>query len=165
MQSAGYSRFVLPTDEKSIVCIVYNLLYQFSNKDIGFYDFLNEYFANENTSMGFETFCRSVIIPFEQSINSLYSRRYVLVESEEFQENYYNRIKSTIRKVFEELDTLKLKPIQKDELSTLLNSLYIASENSDKKTVFALMIGLDYFTKYNKHAIEVFESLEACFKK
>ena len=52
---------------------------------------------------------------------------------------------------------------EKEEFTLLLNALYIASENNDKKQVFALMIGLDYFTKVNKRARNAYLSLEECF--
>ena len=45
----------------------------------------------------------------------------------------------------------------------LLNSLYLASEKNDKKLVFSLMIGLDYFTKANKRAREFYYMIEECF--
>lgn len=163
IQTATDSKFILPSDEKSIICLVYNLLYQFSNKEIELYDFINEYYAEENTSDSFASFCKSVIIPFAQAISSLYERKYVLVNSNEYQDNYYNKIKMTIKSIYEKIDTLGLKLIQKDELCTMLNALYIASENCDKKMVFALMIGIEYYTKANKKVKSIYEQLENCF--
>ena len=63
------------------------------------------------------------------------------------------------------LDNFKLNLNQKEEFSMLLNSLFTASEKNDKKLVFALMIGLDYFTKANKKLRKTYLSLEECFEK
>ena len=61
------------------------------------------------------------------------------------------------------MEVFRLKVNEKEEFTLLLNALYIASENNDKKQVFALMIGLDYFTKVNKRARNAYLSLEECF--
>ena len=72
---------------------------------------------------------------------------------------------STIKLILKNLDLYKLNINQKEEFTMLLNSLYLASEKNDKKLVFSLMIGLDYFTKANKKSRNAYLSLEECFEK
>lgn len=154
-------KFSMPENEKAIICFVYNLLVKFKNNQINFYDFLTKYF--ENNDLDFKTFANMVIIPFKNSINSIYSKRHVLVETNDYQNNIYNKIISTIKLIVSNIDSFKLKMNEKEEFTMLLNSLFLASEKNDKKLVFSLMIGLDYFSKCNKKTRTAYLSLEECF--
>lgn len=156
----------MPTDEKEIVAFVYNLLYRFKNNEIDFYDFLSKFY-DKNAEIGspeFNSFASIIIVPFKNAVNLIYAKRHVLIESSDYQNNYYNKIKTTIRLILENLDNFKLNLSQKEEFTMLLNSLFTASDKNDKKFVFSLMIGLDYFTKANKKARNAYLSLEECFE-
>lgn len=156
-------KFIMPTDEKEIVAFVYNLLAAFKNNTINFYDFLNKFYPAENANVDFINFSNSIILPFKNCINSLYSKRHILVESNDYQNDIYNKIKTTIKLILSNLDKYKLKMTEKEEFTMLLNSLYYASEKNDKKLVYSLMIGLDYFSKCNKKTRTLYLSLEECF--
>ncbi len=156
----------MPTDEKQIIAFVYCLLYRFNTKEINFYDFLNKFFkTDENLGQEFKVFAESIILPFKTALNSLYSKRHIIVNANDYQKNYYNKIMTTIRLIMSNIDNFKLKINEKEEFTMLLNSLYIASEKNDKKLVFSLMIGLDYFSRCNKHARNAYLSLEECFTR
>lgn len=157
---------IIPTNEKDIISFVYNLLYRFQSGSMDFYEFLTTYFnADDDNNKQFAEFAKTVIIPFQNAINSIYSKRHILVETNDYQNNIYNKIMSTIKLILKNLDLYKLNMNQKEEFTMLLNSLYIASEKNDKKLVFSLMIGLDYFTKANKKSRNAYLSLEECFEK
>ena len=155
--------FVMPETEKEIVSFVYNLLYRFQNKDIDFYKFAKTYYKPELNNEDLEEFSKLLILPFKNSINSIYSKRHVLIETTDYQNNYYNKIKATVKLISKNIEEFKLNMNQKEEFSMLLNSLYIASEKNDKKLVFALMIGLDYFTRVNKKVRQYYFMIEECF--
>lgn len=158
--------FSLPTTDKEVVSFVYNLLYKFNSKTIDFYEFLKVYYNAENASgKEFGEFARTIITPFKNSINSIYSKRHVLVETNDYQNNIYNKIMTTIKLIVKSLDSYKLNMNQKEEFTMMLNSLHIASEKNDKKMVFSLMIGLDYFTKCNKKSRNAYLMLEECFER
>lgn len=157
------SSFTLPKDEKQIIACVYTLLFKFKNNEIKFYDFIKQYSKNDDTNNTFVNFANSVILPFKNAVNSIYSKRHVLVETTDYQSDIYNKIKTTIKLITNNIDNFKLKLNQKEEFSMLLNSLYIASTNNDKKLVYSLMIGIDYFTKCNKKTRSAYLSLEECF--
>lgn len=158
--------FSLPSTEKEIIAFVYNLLYKFSSKNIDFYEFLKTFYNAENAGgKEFGEFATSIIIPFKNAINSIYSKRHVLVETSDYQNNIYNKIMTTIKLIVKNLDGYKLNMNQKEEFTMLLNSLHIASEKNDKKLVFSLMIGLDYFTKCNKKSRHAYLMLEECFER
>ena len=158
---------VLPSEEKEIISYAFSLLFHFDNKSLDFYKFVNTYFAIEDEPIGNEivNFAKSVIVPFKNAVNSIYSKRHIIVETDDYQKNYYNKIISTIRLIIKNIDNYKLKMNEKEEFTMLLNSLYIASEKNDKKLVFSLMIALDYFSIVNKKARVAYIALEECFTK
>ena len=149
--SENYANFSIPSSDKEIVAFVYNLLYKFKSNIIDFNKFLTQFFTNDSFSgKEFYDFANVVIIPFKNAINTIYSKRHVLVETSDYQNNIYNKIMSTIKLIIKNLDAYKLNMNQKEEFTMLLNSLFYASEKNDKKLVYSLMIGLDYFTKSNR---------------
>ncbi len=158
-------KLVLPTNENEIIAFVYNLLYRFNSKMLDFYDFIARYYKVEGEVSGkeFYNFANAIIIPFRDAINDIYSKRHVIVDTDDYQTNYYNKIMSTIRVIANDIDNLKLKMNEKEEFTMLLNSLYLASEKNDKKLVYSLMIALDYFTRVNKKIRTTYLALEECF--
>jgi len=156
----------VPSTDKEIVAFVYNLLYKFKSKSIDFYQFLTRFYGADSTNKKeFTEFAKTIIIPFKNAVNNIYSKRHILVETNDYQNNIYNKIMSTVKLIVKNVDMYKLNMNQKEEFTMLLNSLYFASEKNDKKLVYSLMIGLDYFTKCNKKSRVAYLSLEECFEK
>jgi len=61
--------FVLPSNTKSIVALVFRLLYDFDNGNLDFTDFLTLYFGlNELFTNGYRNFSRRVIEPFKSAV-------------------------------------------------------------------------------------------------
>ena len=156
---------ILPTDEKEIIAFVYSLFYRFNNKTIDFYDFISQYYKSDDENPGkeFYNFANAIITPFKNAINSIYSKRHVIVESDDYQKNYYNKLITTVKLIVKNIDNYKLKMNEKEEFTMLLNSLYLASQKNDKKLVFSLMVALDYFSRCNKKTRNAYLSLEECF--
>ena len=155
----------LPNSDHEIVAFIYNLLYKFKTGKIDFYQFLMEFFGTESTNKKeFAEFANTIITPFKSAINHIYSKRHILVETDDYQNNVYNKIMSIIKHIIKNIDSFKLHMNQKEEFNMLLNSLYYASEKNDKKLVYSLMIGLDYFSKSNKKTRVAYLSLEECFE-
>ena len=68
----------LPSTEKEVVAFVYNLLYKFKAGNIDFYQFLTTYFnADNDNNKEFSEFAKSIIIPFKNAINVIYSKRHI----------------------------------------------------------------------------------------
>ena len=127
-QNGETASFSLPTIDKEIVSFVYNLLYKFNAKTIDFYEFLKVYYNAENAGgKEFGEFARTIITPFKDAINSIYSKRHVLVETNDYQNNIYNKIMTTIKLIIKNVDSYKLNINQKEEFTMMLNSLYLAS--------------------------------------
>lgn len=156
----------LPKDEKEVIAFVYSLLYRINSKEIDLYNFLNKFFRTDDAlGQEFARFAQTVILPFKQAMNSIYSKRHIIVNADDYQKNYYNKINTTIKLIMTNIDNYKLKLNEKEEFTMLLNSLYIASEQNDKKLVFSLMIALDYFSRFNKRTRNAYLSLEECFTR
>lgn len=163
--SAIKNGLILPNNDKGIIALVYGLLYRFSTHEIDFYEFLSKYY-NKNGEISneeFSNFAKTIITPFETAVCNIYKSRHVLVNSNDFQNNYYNKIKQTIKLIVSHLDVYKLKMNENEEFKMLLNSLFVASDKNDKNMVYSLMIALDYFTKVNKKARLAYLTLEECF--
>lgn len=155
--------FAAIQDEKQIISFVYNLLYRFSNKDIDFQEFLNTFYPDLDITIQIANFVNDVIIPFKQAVGNIFIKRHVIVESNEYQNNYYNKIKTVVNLILSNMDTYKLDLNSKDEYTMLLNSLYNASDKSDKSLVYTLMVAIDYFTKFHKKVRKTYLALEECF--
>ena len=155
--------FSIPKEDKEIIAFVYHLLSSFENNSINLYDFLQKFYSIDNSPNNFVKFANGIIEPFKEAVNSVYSKRHILVESEDYQNNIYNKIKTTINLILNSMDNYKLDLNAKEEFTMLLNSLYLASEKNDKKLVYSLMIGVDYFTKAYKKSRVAYLSLEECF--
>ena len=88
-----------------------------------------------------------------------------MTSSEDYQNNLYHKLEGVAKANIEILNNIKLKDIEKEELQLLLNAMVDASQKNDKKLIYAIMVGLDYFAKCNKRAKEVYLQLKDCFIK
>lgn len=166
-ESIASGRIILPTQDKDIVAYCFNILYNLDIGTITFLDFLNRYFASEELSGGeeFKLFASTIIKPFCDAVNRLYTQTYLLSETVDYQSNIYHKLMKVAEANIENIDELRLKEIESEELVLLLNALITASEKSDKKLVYAVMVGLEYFTKANKRAKGVYLQLKDCFTR
>lgn len=156
---------VLPQGDKCVVAYCFNILYNIDNGSLNFLDFLGKYFSGEEITSGeqFRLFINNIILPFKSSVNKLYEDMYLMTESEDYQNNVFHKIENVAKCNLGVVDTLKLKEIPKDELSLLLNAFVTASDKNDLKTIYALMVGLEYFAKLNKGAKDIYLQLKDCF--
>jgi len=156
---------VLPDDAKGIISFCFSLLYNIDEHNINFFDFLNHYYGyNELAGLdSYKTFASSIILPFKEALNNVYMRTHILVETQDYQDNIYNRIKKVCEISYATIDNYKLKDINKEELTTILDAMVLACNRNDKETVYALLVALDYFTLYNKKAKPIFEQFKETF--
>ena len=157
----------LPKDNKSIVAYCFNVLYNLDEGTITFLDFLNKYFVSSKTSGGeeFKLFTSTIIEPFKMAINNEYKNLYEMTSSDDYQNNLYHKLANVAEVNLNSLEGLKLKEIEKEELQLLLFSIKQASEKNNRKLIYALMVGMDYFVKYNKRAKDIYLQLKDCFTK
>ena len=155
----------LPHGDKQVIAYCFNILYNLDEGTVTFLDFLSKYFGSSKLSGGeeFKLFSTTIIEPFKRAINNEYKLLYQMTKSEEYQNNLYHKLANVAKINLNEIDDIKLKDIEKDELRYLLDAIIISSERNDKKTIYALMVGIDYFVKNNKRAKHIYLQLKDCF--
>ena len=155
---------ILPTGDKCVVGYCFNLLYNINNGSINFLDFLTTYFSKEDVKgEEFKDFVACIITPFKTAVNALYQEMYLMTDSEDYQNNLFHKLTNISKCNLDIIDDFKLKEIQKDELSLLLNAMMLASDKNDRKIVYALMVGIEYFAKANKGAKTLYLEFKDCF--
>lgn len=145
---------LIPNGDYEIISFIYTFLYKSKNNELNL------------DKEGSATLCKVItkILPnFQNAINNVYSKNFKQIEAEEYQNNIFNTLKSTITLILNNLDKYKFNTTNKEEFLMLINSLHQASDKNDKKLVYSLMIGLDYFTLSNKKLRNIYLTLEECF--
>lgn len=163
--SVTSSGLELPMDNKQRIAYCFNILYNLDVGTITLMDFLNKYFASSRMTGGeeFKLFATTIIEPFKKAINDEYINMYEITSSVDYQNNIYHKLMNVAQVNLNNIDEFRLKEIEQEELEYLLQGMIDASEKNDKKLVYALMVGLEYFVKYNKRAREVYLQLKDCF--
>lgn len=160
-------RIILPATDKDIIAYCFNILYNLDIGTVGLMDFINKYFTSDELSGGeeFKLFTNTIIKPFNEAINRLYTQTYLLSDSIDYQSNIYHKLMNISKVNIDNIEKFKLKEIESEELTLLLTALSDACEKSNKKLVYALMVGVEYFVKINKKAKEVYLQLKDCFAR
>ena len=156
----------LPDDAKGIIAFVFSLLYNIDTNNINFYDFLGFYYNyNELNNMeSFKIFATNIILPFKEAINNVFAKTHVLVDTQDYQSNIYNKLKKVCSINMQLVDDFKLTDIQREEFLTLLEGMKVACTKNDKEVVYALLIGFEYFSYKIKRTKVVFEQFKECFE-
>lgn len=156
----------LPDDIKGIIGFCFSLLYNIDNKNIAFFDFLSTYFGYNDISGldSYKSFAMHIILPFKEAINNVYMRTHILVDSDDYQNNIYNKLKKICNLVLDNIDNYKLKDVYKEEFEILINAMRDACVRNDKETVYAVLVGVDYFSIQHKKTKIVYEQFKECFE-
>ena len=67
----GEKHFVLPSDKKTAIALIFSLLYSIDNKKIEFMDLLNEFFFEKEVNQAYARFSREVLMPFKRLVISV----------------------------------------------------------------------------------------------
>ena len=155
----------LPQEDKQIVAYCFNVLYNLEQGSITFLDFLSKYFVSNKTTGGeeFNMFASTIIEPFKQAVNNQYLQMYEMTSSDDYQNNLFHKLARVSEANLNTMDSIKLKEIEKEELQLLLMAMIEASNKNDRKLIYALMVGMDYFVKSNKRARNIYLQLKDCF--
>ena len=155
----------LPQGDKNIVAYCFNILFNLDQGTITFLDFLNKYFASSKTTGGeeFGLFAATIIEPFKTSINNQYQQMYEMTSTEDYQNNLFHKLARVAEVNLNTINSIKLKDIEKEELELLLSAIIEASNKNDRKLIYAIMVGMDYFVKSNKRARNIYLQLKDCF--
>ncbi|MBQ3166535.1 MAG: hypothetical protein IJC01_04270 [Clostridia bacterium] len=64
----GKGKFILPTDSRDVIALVFSLLFQISAKEIDLLKLLEEYFYVSNYDDSFRNFSMQVLVPFRTEV-------------------------------------------------------------------------------------------------
>lgn len=164
--SVTSSGLVLPTNDKDVIAYCFNILYNLDVGTITFLDFLTKYFGSAELSGGeeFKLFATKIVMPFKQAVNRQYASTYEMTATDDYQNNVYHKLKNVAEVNVDAVEDLRIKDIEKEELKLLLEAMIEASDNNNKKLVYATMVGLEYFTKHCKRAKDIYLQLKDCFE-
>lgn len=165
-QSYGENQIIsLPQEAKSIIAYCFSLLYNINSHNIDFFDFLTRFYGyNELADIeSYKTFATSIILPFKEALNNVYAKTYILVDEKDYQSNIYNKLKKISNMALSNMGEYRLRDIEIEELETMLLAMNKACERADKETVYALLVGLDYFSLSHKKTRILVEQFKECF--
>ena len=156
---------VLPEGDKNVVAYCFNILFNLDQGTITFLDFLNKYFVSSKTTGGeeFGLFSSTIIEPFKRAVNNQYQQMYEMTSTEDYQNNLFHKLARVAEVNLHAIDSIKLKDIEREELQLLLSAIIEASNKNDRKLIYAIMVGMDYFVKNNKRARNIYLQLKDCF--
>ena len=165
-ESVTSQGLIIPNDDKSIIAYCLNVLYNLNEGSITLLDLLNKYFSSSKLSGGeeFKLFVNTIIKPFKLAINNEYNRVYANLEVVYQNEVFYKLI-GVAEANINNIDEIRLKEIEREELKLLLTAIKDASERKDKQLVYTIMVGIDYFVKFNKRAKNIYLQLKDCFER
>lgn len=157
----------LPENDNEIVAFCFNLIQKICKKEIDFHDFTSRFFASneQNGENEFNNFIDKIIKPFQNSVNNFYKTLLIENAKNELENSMFQKLIEQIHLIVNQVDSYHLNPLEKDEFLTLLNSLYLSCKNNDKKMVFAILIGVDYFTKCHKKTRSAYNILKETFDR
>ena len=155
-----------PIDDKSVIAYCFNILYNLDVGTISILDFLSKYFSSAKTSGGeeFKMFVNTIVFPLKKAVNNQYAE--IIKEDEQDivpQDDLCYKLVNVAQANIANLDEIRLKQIEKEELELLLNAMIEAGESNNKNLIYAVMVGLEYFVKSNKRAKGIYLQLKDCF--
>ncbi len=164
-ESVSSEGLLIPHGDKNIIAYCFNILYNLNEGTITFLDFLSKYFASSKLSGGeeFKVFANTIIEPFKRAVNNEYKLTYEMTASDDYKNNLYHKLARVAEANISDIDNVKLKEIEKEELVYLLTAIVEASNRNDKKMIYAIMVGFEYYVKCNKRAKDIYLQLKDCF--
>lgn len=164
-ESVSSNGLNLPQGDNQVIAYCFNVIYNLDNGSITFVDFLNKYFSAVRLTGGeeFKAFVNTIILPFKKAVNAEYKRVYEMTATEEYKNNLYHKLSRVAEANIKCVDDIKLKDIEKEELVLLLSGIVEACKTNNRKMVYALMVGMDYFAKANKRVRDINLQLKDCF--
>lgn len=158
----GAGRFVLPSDSRSIIALVFWLLCQLDNKSIEFLKLLENYFNAGNFKESFNRFAREVLTPFKNetlfAVNSMLGNvvrdeKKVIVEKVEkpvLTLEQSDKIKTLLNESKAIILQYKMEDRLKAELLALYDDFLFCLYGTDADRLKVSFLGYKYSTLYHR---------------
>lgn len=177
--NGGY--FVLPTDERRIVALVFCFLLEVDKGKINLQSFVNEnFFSPDGYNISYSNFSINVLVPFKNSVMNLLGvdadghelpkedgeqveelEEQLTLEQSSDQKILYANLLRSINELYGATDSsTKLKKDLKEEILIVIRALEDAIEIENLRIINALCIPLEYMTAKNKYLRPYYENFK-----
>lgn len=184
--NGGY--FVLPEKEKSIVALVFCMLLEIDNQKLNLQAFVTEnFFSADGYNISYNNFALNVLVPFKTSVQNLLgvdeNGESTTKEYDEMQQNQtsindyiepektvededlhktkilFSNMRVILYDMLTTLNQVRLKDVDRDELSILIRGMIEAVELENFKLINAFLVAFEKFIGKNKNFKDDFEEL------
>lgn len=147
-KATSTSKFILPSDGKTKVAFITNLLYRFDRKEIDLTKFIKTYYPSDDFENSYRIFCQNIIAPYMIAFNGILTeedevKSIVIDENISLVEAIKSQVVDYITgliKIVTEDDTIKDE--KKSNYLVLLEGFYYAFEINNVKMIKVVWIGL-----------------------
>ncbi len=175
VDSDGKSYFVLPSNLKNRIALIFSILYYIDDNMLEFVPFLNEFYMSEDTSKTYMNFVKAVIDPFEEDVELSITGVSQMREDFDFLMTTEEEEITTfeVESIFTELKylenvlitTKKLDENEKMEIHTLLNNFSNCIAASDLPTSKIAWLGIKNSIKKVPRTSSPIATIETILKK
>ncbi|MDE6028980.1 MAG: hypothetical protein K2F90_01505 [Clostridiales bacterium] len=170
--------FVLPTEPKKAIALVFRILMDIDCGKIELRNFLEAYFYSPMINESYARFCLEVITPFRSYCNSLFSQPTLLQElpvkgsvygayeavNGKFRTDLKSDALGCIATLVDIADSTITGAIERAEYTACLNGLTRAIDSDDYENIISAFLGVKYavayFFKSTKTVMDIYKKLE-----
>ncbi len=178
-ECVGNNSFVLPTDPKTAIALVFRILMDIDGGQMPLRNFLEAYFYSESLNESYARFGLDIITPFERYCRMFFSKADAPNEAlpddcvmakqyDTLNDKYLNDLKSDalgcVASLIDYADKHITGVIDRAEYNACLNGLIKAIKSQDSDNVISAFLGVKYavayFFKSNAEVLQVYKKLE-----
>ncbi len=177
-ESVNTGAFVLPSDPKKAIALVFRLLFDIDNGKIELRNFLEAYFYSHMLNESYARFCLEVVAPFQSYCAALFSQPAMLREIQtgigvdRAYEDVNGKFRSDLRAdalncvatLIDIANSAIIGVIDRAEFCACVNGLKFALAADNYEVVISSFLGVKYaiayFFKSTKTVLDIFKKLE-----
>lgn len=174
----GTGGFVLPTEPKKAIALVFRILLDIDTNKMSLQNFLEAYFYSVSLNESYARFCLEVIAPFETYCKTSFMRADALLNDipqdeqlkayEKINSEQKNGLKSDaiacLATLIEIGDETLTVPMDRAEFNACLKGLVRALNSDDRDNIISAFVGVKYavayFFKSSRSILEIFKKLD-----
>lgn len=169
--------FVLPTDQKKTIALIFRILLDIDSGKIELRNFLEAYFYSPMINESYARFCLEIITPFQSYCRALFSQPLAMQSIPKLgAENAYAEVNDKFRTdlktdaldcvatLIDIAENTLTGAIERAEYTACLNGLTRAIKSGDYESIISAFLGVKYavayFFKSTKTVMDIYKKLE-----
>lgn len=170
--------FVLPTEPKKAIALVFRILLDIDNGKIELRNFLEAYFYSSMINESYARFCLEIITPFQSYCRTMFAQPVMLQEvalrdgvgdaydevSGKFRADLKTDALDCIATLIDIADSTITAALDRAEYTACLNGLTRAINGDDYENIISSFLGvkyaISYFFKSTKTVMDIYKKLE-----